>query len=150
MGKKNKPSSRLYEDIGEPPDQLENHQIIGSVIKPLGNSLYEVEIPTSHWTRAVEVSPGLKTAVENQTIIASMPPKFRNTIFVKRGGYVLIDLYTTEQGEESTNRAHGELSNIVTDKKGWQSNYYWPTEFKDPEKDEKIDLGIESSSDEEE
>ncbi|KAA8904576.1 hypothetical protein TRICI_005446 [Trichomonascus ciferrii] len=145
MGRKVKggASQRVYETVGEPPEELNKDQVIGAIAKPLGNSLYDLEVPESQWGRVIEIFPDLKDKTD-RTIVISMPPKFRNTVFVKRGGQVVVDLYT----DEPSTRAYGDLSNVVTNKKEWQRYPYWPQEYKQPEQTQ-IDLGISSSSDSE-
>jgi probable RNA-binding protein EIF1AD len=107
-------------------------------------------------------------------LMVEMPPKFRNTIFIKRGGYCVVTIYdelvaksqpvaassTSEPAETNetttTNsadlekpsladyRVHGELSNIVVNDKDWQKYPYWPLEFR------RVTKGWDISSDEEE
>lgn len=125
MGRK---AQRVLDEVGTPPDDL-GDQIIGSIVKPRGNSLYEVSVPESHQSKAPE-----------PVLLVSMPPKFRNTVFVKRGGFVVVELY-----DDIDSKVHGEISYIVTDKREWQRYPYWPAEYR---KEDKIDLGLSDDEDE--
>lgn len=98
-------------------------------------------------------------------LMVEMPPKFRNTIFIKRGGYCVVTIYEelvaksqpAETDDKTTTtsadpvkpsladyRVHGELSNIVVNDKDWQKYPYWPLEFR------RVTKGWDISSDEEE
>lgn len=126
---------RILQNVGEPPSELAENQVIGSVVKPRGNSQYEIKI--SDGTSS-------KLGVPN-TIVGIMPKKFRNTVYVKRGGYLLVDLYD-DLVKDGTDKLHGEISNIVLDRKEWQRYPYWPSEF---EVRPEIDLPDSDSEDEE-
>lgn len=81
-------------------------------------------------------------------VVVEMPPKFRNTIFVKRGGYCVISIYQQivdleTVPELSAYKVHGEISNIVVNEREWQKYPYWPEEYKKQTK------GWDISSDEE-
>lgn len=116
MGK-SKAAQRLLEEIGEPPNELKPNEVIVSVVKLRGNNIYEVVVPASESQR-------LK--LDNEELLASMPPKFRNTVFVRRGGYVVITLH-----EDPSNdiKVKGEISNVVMNVKDWIKYPYWPKEF---------------------
>ncbi len=89
-----------------PPDELTKTQFIARVVRAEGNSLYACELPNG------------------KPIVAELQPKFRNTIFTRRGGYVLVDLESA--GERSkTSRVMGEIINIVRDEKEWRKHPYW-------------------------
>lgn len=77
-------------------------------MKATGNSLYSCTI-----------SSGTEVLVE-------LPSRFRNTIWIKRGGYVLID---TKDAEVRENKIDGEIVNVVRDEREWRKNPYWPKEF---------------------
>ncbi|CAN6659273.1 hypothetical protein TRVA0_031S01046 [Trichomonascus vanleenenianus] len=137
------------ETVGTPPDELNDSQVIGTIIKPRGSNLFEFLIPTSHWGKVIkkfDLEKETGKSDEDRTILISMPPKFRNTVFVKRGGYVLVELYEPSE-LEGEGKVKADICNIVTDKKDWQRYPYWPTEYK---KSEVIDLGLDDESEEEE
>ncbi|KAJ3525276.1 hypothetical protein NM208_g11709 [Fusarium decemcellulare] len=91
-----------------PPDDLETNQSIVRVVKPEGNNLYTCELPNT------------------KPIVLELAQRFRNTIWIKRGGFVLAERY--EDSKEDT-RAMGEIVNVVRDEKLWRKQAYWPKEF---------------------
>ena len=96
------------EETMRPPDTLTESQSIARVVKAVGNNLYNVTLP------------------EGKEFLVEMPAKFRSTIWLKRGGYVLID--TTSQ-QERDNKIQGEIINVVRDEKLWRKEQYWPKQF---------------------
>ncbi|KAH7238448.1 hypothetical protein BKA59DRAFT_247000 [Fusarium tricinctum] len=91
-----------------PPDALEPNQSLVRVVKPEGNNLYTCELPNT------------------KTLVLELGQRFRNTIWIKRGGFVLAERY--EDSKEDT-RAEGEIVNVVRDEKAWRKQSYWPKEF---------------------
>lgn len=90
----------------------------------------------------------VKADLPGPELVVEMPPKFRNTVFVKRGGFCVItvyqeiaDLETTP--ELSSYKVHGDISNIIRNVREWQKYPYWPAEYKRQTK------GWDISSDEE-
>ncbi|KAL4931517.1 putative eukaryotic translation initiation factor eIF1a-like protein [Aspergillus undulatus] len=91
-----------------PPDELSQGQEIARVIKATGNNIYSVQFPSKR-----------KALVE-------LPAKFRSTIWMKRGSFVVVD---TNALESRDNKLEGEIVNIVRDEKAWRKTHYWPKEF---------------------
>ncbi|GJN69787.1 hypothetical protein PLIIFM63780_000016 [Purpureocillium lilacinum] len=91
-----------------PPDALEPNQSLVRVIRPEGNNLFTCELPS------------------RKPVLLELAQRFRNTIWVKRGGFVVAERYG-ESAEET--RADGEIVNIVRDEKLWRKQPYWPKEF---------------------
>ncbi|KAF5677514.1 translation initiation factor 1a if-1 [Fusarium heterosporum] len=91
-----------------PPDALEPNQSLVRVVKPEGNNLYTCELPNT------------------KTLLLELGQRFRNTIWIKRGGFVLAERY--EDSKEDT-RSEGEIVNVVRDEKAWRKQSYWPKEF---------------------
>ncbi len=89
-----------------PPDELTDTQFVARVVKADGSSLYTCELPNG------------------KPIVAELEPRFRNTIFIRRGGYVLVDLESAEE-RLKTSRVMGEIINIVRDEKEWRKQPYW-------------------------
>lgn len=87
-----------------PPGALEPHQSLVRVIKPEGNNLYTCELPNT------------------KPIVLELAQRFRNTIWIKRGGFVLAERY--EPGSHDS-RADGEIVNVVRDEKLWRKQAYW-------------------------
>ncbi len=95
------------EETLTPPDSLAPGQMIARVVKTNGKDLY-----------TVQTSDGTNLLVE-------LEAKFRGTIFVKRGGYVLVDTSASDRA----NKIQGEIVNIVGDEKTWRKQPYWPQAF---------------------
>lgn len=87
-----------------PPGALEPQQSLVRVIKPEGNNLYTCELPNT------------------KPIVLELAQRFRNTIWIKRGGFVLAERY--EPGSHDS-RADGEIVNVVRDEKLWRKQAYW-------------------------
>ncbi|KAF4549070.1 Translation initiation factor 1A / IF-1-like protein [Elsinoe fawcettii] len=111
------------EETLTPPDTLQSSQHICRVKTAAGNNLYHVELPDA------------------TALLVELAQRFRSTIWVKRGSYVLIDTSTLADRE---NKIAGEIINIVREEKRWMKMSYWPTEFKATKR------GYEEDSDEEE
>ncbi|KFG81641.1 hypothetical protein MANI_019374 [Metarhizium anisopliae] len=108
MGKPKRNVLAAAEETLTPPATLDPSQSVVRVVKPQGNNLYTCELPN------------------RKTVLLELAQRFRNTIWIKRGGYVLGERY--EQGSEDT-RADGEIVNVVRDEKLWRKQPYWPEEF---------------------
>ncbi|KAL3451926.1 hypothetical protein BJX65DRAFT_202867 [Aspergillus insuetus] len=96
------------EDTLFPPDELSSGQEIARVIKATGNNIYSIELPSK------------------ETALVELPSKFRSTIWMKRGSFVVID---TNALEGRDNKLRGEIVNIVRDEKAWRKMSFWPKEF---------------------
>ncbi|KAL9118198.1 MAG: hypothetical protein Q9187_005261 [Circinaria calcarea] len=96
------------EETSNPPSTLEPNQAIVRVVKGEGNNLYIVELPNT------------------KTLLVELPPRFRSTIWIKRGGFLLID---TTAFEDRENKLDGEVINVIREEKQWRKQAYWPPEF---------------------
>ena len=83
-------------------------QRIAKIQKAEGNNLYSLELP------------------DGETLIAELQAKFRSTIWVKRGSYVVVDTAALAARE---NKLGGEIVNVVRDEKAWRKMSYWPVTF---------------------
>ncbi|KAI0877320.1 hypothetical protein GGS24DRAFT_498022 [Hypoxylon argillaceum] len=92
------------EESTTPPSQLTPSQHVARVIKAEGNSLYSCSLPG------------------HQTVLVELAARFRNTIWIKRGGYVLVDLTPTD---EKKGKVEGEIANVVREEKEWRKQSYW-------------------------
>ncbi|KAI1430175.1 hypothetical protein F5Y12DRAFT_6354 [Xylaria sp. FL1777] len=118
------------EESTTPPTGLTSSQSVAKVIKAEGNSLYSCSLPSQ------------------QTVLVELAARFRNTIWIKRGGYVLVDLTPLD---EKKGRVEGEIVNVVREEKEWRKQSYWPKEFAkatyDDEEDEESVVGKMPPSD---
>lgn len=96
------------EETLTPPDTLAPGQQLVRVVKIQGKDLYTVQ-----------------TAGASELLV-ELDARFRGTIFVRRGGFVLVDTTTSTDRE---NKIQGEIVNIVRDEKTWRKRPFWPQEF---------------------
>lgn len=92
------------EDTLTPLDALSNSRVIARVTKAAGNNLYNVE------------------QANGKPLLVELEAKFRSTIWIKRGSYVVVD---TESLAERENKLDGEIVNVVRDEKAWRKMPYW-------------------------
>ncbi|KAI1770729.1 nucleic acid-binding protein [Hypoxylon cercidicola] len=104
MGRPKRDIRAAAEESTTPPDQLTASQSVAKVVKAEGNSLYTCYLPS------------------RQTVLVELASRFRNTIWIKRGGYVLLDL-TSPQDQKG--KVEGEIINVVRDEKEWRKQSYW-------------------------
>lgn len=105
------PRRKLQATVEEtltPPEQLEDGQLIARIIKAAGKNLYNVELSNT------------------KILLVELEAKFRSTIWLKRGGYVVVDTTTLADRD---NKIDGEIVNVVRDEKRWRKASYWPAEF---------------------
>ncbi|KAK5133688.1 hypothetical protein LTR08_007442 [Meristemomyces frigidus] len=91
-----------------PPATLSQTQAIARLKQASGNNLYQVELPSG------------------KTFLAELNQKFRSTIWLKRGSYILVDASGLAERE---NKLGGEIVNVVGDERAWRKMAYWPAEF---------------------
>ncbi|KAJ5587348.1 eukaryotic translation initiation factor eIF1a-like protein [Penicillium hispanicum] len=91
-----------------PPDELAETQLMARAIKATGNNIYLIEFP------------------DKTQMLVELPARFRSTIWIKRGSYVVVD---TKTSDERDNKIGGEIVNIVRDEKAWRKAAFWPKEF---------------------
>lgn len=108
MGRPKRNVFAAAEETSTPPSSLTSTQAIARVIKAGGNSLYSCSLS------------------DQKTVLVELPSRFRNTIWIKRGGYVLID---TKEGGMRQNKIDGAIINVVRDEHLWRKETYWPREF---------------------
>lgn len=91
-----------------PPATLAPNQKIARVKSAAGKNLYNLDLPSG------------------EALLCELPSKFRSTIWMKRGSYVLVDVTSLAERE---NKLSGEIVNIVGDVKAWMKASWWPEEF---------------------
>jgi probable RNA-binding protein EIF1AD len=154
MPKPKQPKRNLHaidQETTTPPDVLPSTQQIARVHSAAGNNLYRLELaqpsfsspPPSDTTTTTSAPPS--TPSTSPTILAELPLRFRHTIWIKRGMYVIVD---TSALAERENKLGGEIVNIVREEKEWRKMSYWPKEF--PVGRSWAAAGEDDSSDEEE
>jgi probable RNA-binding protein EIF1AD len=87
-----------------PPDALLSGHVLAKIIKAEGKNLYAGELP------------------DGKPILAELEPKFRSTVWIKRGSYVVVD---TSALADRDNKLDGEIVNVVRDEKAWRKMAYW-------------------------
>ena len=92
-------------ETSTPPIDLGERQAIAQVEKAEGNNLYLVKLPAGE-----------------EPLLVELPSRFRSQIWIKRGGYVVID---TSAFAERDNKLDGEIVNVVRDEKHWRKQAYW-------------------------
>ncbi len=92
------------EETSNPPTTLEAGQAIARVAKGEGKNLYTVALP------------------DGKTLLVELPGRFRSTIWIKHGGFVLVD---TTSFKDRENKLDGEIINVVRDEKQWRKQAYW-------------------------
>ncbi|KAI0161144.1 hypothetical protein GGR52DRAFT_161535 [Hypoxylon sp. FL1284] len=118
MGRPKRDIRAAAEESTTPPDQLGASQSVAKVVKAEGNSRYACSLP------------------DRRTVLVELAARFRNTIWIKRGGYVLVDL--SAPGDQK-GKVEGEIVNVVRDEKEWRKQSYWPKEFPKSTVDEEDD-----------
>jgi probable RNA-binding protein EIF1AD len=106
MGKSRRTIQAAAQESITPPEELTASQSVARVVKAEGNGLYTCVLP------------------DKKTVLLELEPKFRNTVFIKRGGYVLVDLASAEERKEKS-RVLGDIINIVRDERSWRKQPYW-------------------------
>lgn len=107
MGKPRRSIVAAAQESATPPDELTADQVIVRVTKAEGNSLYTCTLPNT------------------KTVLVELAQRFRNTIWIKRGGFVLIDRTPSEERTKANSKVDGEIINVVRDEKEWRKMPYW-------------------------
>ena len=104
MGKPKRSLFAAAEETSTPPYELTATQSIAQVVKAMGNSLYLCKLP-------------------NQTeLLFELEARFRNTIWIRNRGYVLVD---SKDSEVRDNKIAGEIINVVREERAWRKQAYW-------------------------
>ncbi|PHH89478.1 hypothetical protein CDD83_5973 [Cordyceps sp. RAO-2017] len=108
MGRPKRNVLAAAEESLTPPDALQPGQALVCVVRPEGNNLYTCHLPS------------------RKPIVLELAQRFRNTIWIRRGGFVLAQRYDAASEDA---RPAGEIVNVVRDEKLWRKQAYWPKEF---------------------
>jgi len=87
-----------------PPDSLPPNHTLARITRAEGKNIYAAELP------------------DGKPVLAELEAKFRSTVWIKRGSYVVID--TTALADRE-NKLDGEIVNVVRDEKAWRKMSYW-------------------------
>jgi probable RNA-binding protein EIF1AD len=104
MGRPKRNVFAAAKETSTPPSALTATQSIARVVKVEGNSLYSCTLPNE------------------KAVLVELEARFRNTIWIKRGGYVLID---TKEADVRQNKIDGEIINVIRDEHLWRKESYW-------------------------
>lgn len=104
MGRPKRQVLATIEDTITPPDVLPDSHLIARIVKAEGKNLYNAELPAG------------------KPILAELEAKFRSTVWIKRGSYVVVD---TSSLAERDNKLDGMIVNVVRDEKAWRKMAYW-------------------------
>jgi probable RNA-binding protein EIF1AD len=105
MGRPKRNLLATAEETSTPPAELGHGQVIARVKKAEGNNLYSVELASG-----------------KKVFLVELPSRFRSQIWIKNGGYVVVD---TSAFEDRDNKLNGEIVNVVRDEKQWRKQAYW-------------------------
>ena len=108
MPKPKRLTQAVQEETLTPPTALPHGHKIARVKSAAGNNLYHLELPSG------------------EALLAELDARFRSTIWMKRGSFVLVD---TSSLAGRGNKLGGEIVNIVGDVKAWSKASFWPDEF---------------------
>lgn len=93
------------QETSSPPTLLDEGHAIARVRKAEGKNLYSVELPSIA-----------------KLLLVELPSRFRSQIWIKRGGYVVVD---TTAFADRDNKLDGEIVNVVRDEREWRKQLYW-------------------------
>jgi probable RNA-binding protein EIF1AD len=126
------------DETSTPPQALSPDEIICRVEKAKGHNLFAV------------------FSAAGKSLVVELPAQFRGKFWIKRGGYVLVDIAAFE---ERDNKLDGEVITVIREEREWRKQKYWPAEFTkktsyedsdDEEEDESVVGKMPPSSDSDE
>ncbi|KAF1814142.1 eukaryotic translation initiation factor eIF1 [Eremomyces bilateralis CBS 781.70] len=105
------PPRNKLESIGletaNPPETLEYNQTIARIAKNEGRNLFTVSLPNG------------------KSALAELDQKFVNTVWMKRGGFVLVQ----RREDEDTGKVGADIINVVREDRIWKKMPWWPKQF---------------------
>lgn len=104
-----KPPSRtklhsLSRETAVPPDALLPTQAIARIVSNDGRNLYTVSLPGG------------------KTLRAELDPKFVNTVWMKRGGFVLVQI---RDDAAEGGKIPADIVNVVREERAWRKMPWW-------------------------
>ncbi|KAI2626250.1 hypothetical protein GGS21DRAFT_280315 [Xylaria nigripes] len=124
MGRPRRDLRAAMEESTSPPNELAPQEHVARLVKAEGDNRYSCLLPNQ------------------QTVLVELAARFRKTIWLKRGGYVIVDLTPVN---EQKGKLQGEIVNVVGEEKLWRKQSYWPKEFAKTDNDEDEDDYEEST-----
>lgn len=110
-------------ETSTPPASLPATNALARITRAAGNNLYEVLVPSSFSLPSSSCSSSSVAPNDGTTsLLVEMPRRFRSTIWVKRGSYVVVDVAALAGRE---NKLGGEIVNVVREEKRWRRMAYW-------------------------
>ncbi|ORX47845.1 nucleic acid-binding protein [Piromyces finnis] len=102
---------RIANNILNEMPELKESQVIMRSLGPKGKNLHEAELP------------------DGTVTLVTLPPKFRNLVWIKRGNYVIV-----EPSTERKNKLFGDIEFILFPEhiKHLKAEGKWPEEFNTP------------------
>ncbi|EMR09132.1 hypothetical protein PNEG_02475 [Pneumocystis murina B123] len=88
----------------DPPHELPIYQKIAHVVEIRDHDLY------------------LCKTADGETLLAELPARFRCKIWVRRGGFVVID---THEFDKKGGKIQAEITIIIQNEKIWKKKKYW-------------------------
>lgn len=104
MGRPKRSALAAVAENTSPPAELPQDHEICKIIKATGNNLFET------------------TRTTGEILLVEMPSKFRSTLWVKRGSFVVVDRSALA---DRANKLGGVIAYIVRDEKEWRKQQYW-------------------------
>ena len=95
-----------------PPAHLTNNQAIARVERSEGNYRFTCTLPNG------------------RCVLVELDQKFRNLVWLRRGGFVLLELIEEECDSatakgKAKRRVQGYIENVVQDQSEWRSQAWW-------------------------
>ncbi|ORX85713.1 nucleic acid-binding protein [Anaeromyces robustus] len=102
---------RITNNILNEMPELKEGQVIMRSLGPKGKNIHEAELP------------------DGTSTLVTLPPKFRNLVWIKRGNYIIVQPST-----ERKNKLYGDIEFILFPEhiKHLKSLGKWPEEFNTP------------------
>ena len=110
MGRSKRAVFATVEETSTPPTILSDGEVIARIAKANGSNLWYVDVPGSVSNSSMA------------TLLVELPARFRQTIWLKKGGYVVVNR-NVFHGRD--NKLGGEIVNIVREEKQWRKQSYW-------------------------
>ncbi|KAF2723903.1 nucleic acid-binding protein [Polychaeton citri CBS 116435] len=98
----------VYQATLSPPGELTATQQIARLRQAAGNNLYHLELS------------------DGTSAMAELEAKFRSTIWIKRGSFVLVD---SAGIADRDNKLSGIIINVVGNEREWRKMPFWPNQF---------------------